>query len=65
MGRINVVDTNLATNDQWVVSAINFNMGNQIYMIVRNIYKSNDGVTSTVSKLGKIHQSHDGITIYH
>lgn len=65
MGRINVVDTDLTTNDQWVVSAINFNIGNQIYMFVTKRYKSNDGSASTVSKLDKIHQSHDGITIYH
>lgn len=64
-GRINVVDTDTKTNDQWVVSAISFNVGNQIYMLVTNRYKSNDGTPSDVSLLDKIHQSHEGIIIYH
>ncbi|MGR1222013.1 hypothetical protein ACUVMQ_03475 [Aeromonas veronii] len=65
MGRINVVETDLATNDQWVINAININIGNQIYMLVTSRHKSNDGTASTISKLDKFHQSHDGITIYH
>ncbi|KAE9625313.1 hypothetical protein GL272_14090 [Aeromonas veronii] len=65
MGRINVVETDINTNDQWVINAINFNIGNQIYMFVTNRYQSNDGLPFKVSYLDRFNKSHDGIVMYH
>ncbi|UXB09968.1 hypothetical protein GP476_00190 (plasmid) [Aeromonas dhakensis] len=64
-GRINVINTDSVTQDQWVVSGINFSINNQLYIFVTDRKKTNDGSPGTTSILDKIIQSYDDISFYH
>lgn len=64
-GRINVIDTDTISQDQWIVSGINFSISNQMYIFVTDRKKTNDGTPGTTSALDKIIQSNDNISLYH